>query len=154
MAGVDKLLKAMRHQPSVAECFISNCTKTHQVSVVDQVELGYMLRKQRMLQNVSLREHSKAMKISAPYLSDLELGRRNFDLALVDRYLNALPKMPLRPTFLIRSPLSQKPIESTHGWPARSAGSAPSEGRTPCSPNPANPERYKQEADFGCRNDL
>ena len=117
MAGVEKVLKAMRHEPSVAECFIGNCTKVHQVSLVDQVELGYMLRKQRMLQGVSGREMARRLKLSAPYLSDLELGRRNFDLELVERYLKALPQMPLRPTFLIRSPLSQKPLEPTHGFP-------------------------------------
>ena len=121
MVGVEKVLKAMRHQPSVAECFIGNCTKVHQVAVVDQTELGYMLRKQRVIQGISLREMARRLKVSAPYLSDLELGRRNFDLELVERYLKALPQMPLRPTFLIRSPLSQKPLESTHGWPTAPA---------------------------------
>jgi transcriptional regulator with XRE-family HTH domain len=56
------------------------------------VTLGQRLREMREAAGLSLREVAKAAKISAPFLSDVELGRRfptNETLALIAQKLNA-----------------------------------------------------------------
>lgn len=49
-----------------------------------------MLREERLLARLSVRELAIKLKLSAPYVSDLELGRRSWRPELVERYLAAL----------------------------------------------------------------
>jgi transcriptional regulator with XRE-family HTH domain len=51
---------------------------------------GDILRSQRLRRGVSLRALARAMEISAPYLVDLELGRRAMNPTLRGRYRVAL----------------------------------------------------------------
>lgn len=43
---------------------------------IDHAKTGASLRRKRKAVNMSLRDMAKLLKVSAPYLSDLELGRR------------------------------------------------------------------------------
>lgn len=57
---------------------------------LDPLGVGLLMRKARIKANVSLRDMAKRMDISAPYLSDLELGRRDWTeekIALFKRQL-------------------------------------------------------------------
>lgn len=58
----------------------------------DQAQIGKMMRGSREGQNVSLREVARRMKLSAPYLSDLELGRRGWTQARVLQCMEAIYK--------------------------------------------------------------
>ena len=51
-------------------------TKARQTHLDAQVRLGAALRACRERKGLSLRECSKKLKVSAPYLSDVELGKR------------------------------------------------------------------------------
>jgi predicted transcriptional regulator len=48
------------------------------IEVIDDVATGEKMRRHRKHYGISLRALAKAMKVSAPFLSDLELGRRNW----------------------------------------------------------------------------
>lgn len=48
------------------------------IEVIDDVSTGAKMRRHRKAYGISLRALAKAMGISAPFLSDLELGRRNW----------------------------------------------------------------------------
>ena len=63
------------------------CIKTLKI---DHVSSGKTARKKRERANVSLREIARRMKISAPYLSDLELGKRNWSVKLARRFESAV----------------------------------------------------------------
>lgn len=54
--------------------------------VLDHASIGSEMRSLRMKRGLSCRSVSKGMGISAPYLSDLELGRRNWSSKLIDLY--------------------------------------------------------------------
>lgn len=54
-----------------------------QVVQIDHVATGDEIRKYREWLGLSLRSAAKLLKLSAPYLSDLELGRRNWSAGLV-----------------------------------------------------------------------
>jgi len=56
---------------------------------LDPVEIGASMRRIRTRRNIGLRSVAVAMKISAPYLSDLERGRRNWNDDLVTRFKQA-----------------------------------------------------------------
>lgn len=58
--------------------------------VPDQRALGEEMRKRRESLGYSLREAAFRMSISAPYLSDLELGRRNWNEAIRKAFLKAV----------------------------------------------------------------
>lgn len=45
---------------------------------LDPTGVGHQMRRMRQLKNIGLREMATRMKISPPYLSDLELGRRDW----------------------------------------------------------------------------
>jgi predicted transcriptional regulator len=61
-------------------------------SVLDPRAQGMALRLLREKKNIPLREMSERMDISSPYLSDLELGRRDWNTDLIERYNAALKK--------------------------------------------------------------
>lgn len=100
--AVERMLDAMNRKATVAEAFLGHCSKIVERREIDHVALGYMLRKRRIAQSVSLRAHAAKLKLSAPYVSDLELGRRGWSLARVEAYLGALPEMPDAPSLQIR----------------------------------------------------
>ncbi len=56
----------------------------------DQRALGVEMRRKRVAANKSLREVAIAMEFSAPYLSDLELGRRLWNSELIASFEKAL----------------------------------------------------------------
>lgn len=57
---------------------------------IDQIHLGAEFRRLRKEKNVSMNEMARRMKISAPYLSDLERGKRNWTQSLVERFTENL----------------------------------------------------------------
>ena len=64
--------------------------QTVTVSKINHAVAGKMLRDARKKAGVSLRELARRMKISAPYLSDMELGKRNWTkekFAMAERLL-------------------------------------------------------------------
>lgn len=67
----------------------------------DQIFIGQCLRMEREGRKVSLRALAKQMKLSAPYVSDLELGRRNWSQVTMANYGHALDSLanaaPTRP---------------------------------------------------------
>ena len=48
------------------------------------------MRNKRIVRKLSLREVAIRMEVSAAYLSDLELGRRNWDEAKIEAFNKAL----------------------------------------------------------------
>lgn len=59
---------------------------------IDQTAIAAELREKREKSGLSLREVARRMGFTAPYLSDLELGRRNWSEEKVAEYLEALKK--------------------------------------------------------------
>jgi transcriptional regulator with XRE-family HTH domain len=57
---------------------------------INHVATGKQARKVRTSHKISLREIARRMDISAPFLSDLERGRRNWNLTLVESFNMAL----------------------------------------------------------------
>jgi len=52
---------------------------TTKIDAVDHVATGKMVRERRKALGMTVREAGKIMGISAPYLCDLERGRRNWN---------------------------------------------------------------------------
>ena len=57
---------------------------------LDDARVGDYLRQIRTVKGLSGREVARRMKVSAPYLSDLELGRRGWNEQKVTAYLEAV----------------------------------------------------------------
>lgn len=53
-------------------------TKTRTVEEINHIEAGRRIRNLRYKAGMSLRRLAKEMGLSAPFISDLELGRRNW----------------------------------------------------------------------------
>jgi transcriptional regulator with XRE-family HTH domain len=68
-----------------------NCKGTGRI--INQVALGEQMRSKRLSSGASLRSVARMMGISAPYLSDLELGRRIWGKSLIKSYLKVLKIM-------------------------------------------------------------
>ena len=58
----------------------------------DHRPLGAEMRRRREAKGFALREVARRLGISAPFLSDLELGRRNWTEELRDSFLKAIKK--------------------------------------------------------------
>lgn len=58
----------------------------------DHSETGKLMRSKREDTGVSLRTVATAMEISAPYLSDMELGRRGWSSEMIQRADRAIAK--------------------------------------------------------------
>lgn len=58
--------------------------------VTDNIGIGQQMREERKNAGLSLRTVAKRLGVSAAYVSDLELGRRNWSLHRVTDYQNAL----------------------------------------------------------------
>lgn len=66
---------------------------TEERSDLEQQTLRVVARRLRGLrqsQKVSLRQLAKAMNLSAPYISDIELGRRNLSHAFAKQYIETV----------------------------------------------------------------
>ena len=63
--------------------------KTITTMVIDNRATGEHMRQWRVELGFSLREFASRLGISAPYLSDLELGRRNWSKAKIERWKEA-----------------------------------------------------------------
>ena len=66
----------------------SHCRGTGQQ--VDATATGKRIRQARLRVGIGLREASRALKISAPYLSDIERGRRTPSREVFDRIVELL----------------------------------------------------------------
>jgi transcriptional regulator with XRE-family HTH domain len=56
---------------------------------LDHVAAGTTLRKLRKSKHLSVREVARRMDLSAPYVSDLELGRRHWSEDLIENFQKA-----------------------------------------------------------------
>lgn len=63
---------------------------------VDDAKTGSGIRRERLKARVSLRAVARAMNLSAPYVSDLELGRRGWNHELLMRYSSAMKLLAIR----------------------------------------------------------
>lgn len=59
-------------------------------SVYDDVQFGNLMRSNRYLANVSLRQLAFHIGLSHGYISDLERGRRKWNDDLITRYTNVV----------------------------------------------------------------
>lgn len=66
------------------------CGQQITVFARDDRATGAMARKERLAKGISLRQVAKHMKKSAPYISDLERGRRAWNEMLVLKFNAAL----------------------------------------------------------------
>ena len=63
------------------------CPKCHgKGRTIDPFAIGAVLRAERKIARFGLREVAREMAISAPYLHDLEHGRRAWTQDMIDRY--------------------------------------------------------------------
>jgi predicted transcriptional regulator len=60
------------------------------VREIDHQSTGYLFRVARKKAKLSLREVARRLKLSAPFVSDLELGRRNWTEEMAERYIDIL----------------------------------------------------------------
>lgn len=60
------------------------------IKVTDHAATGDALRQRRLKAGISLREMARRLGLSAPYLCDLEYGRRTWTQERVDDYLGKL----------------------------------------------------------------
>lgn len=63
------------------------CKAMKTVEVFDLVMFGQELRAMRLGADISLREMARRLNLSAPFLSDCELGRRNLKLNAQIKYV-------------------------------------------------------------------
>ena len=78
----DASVAALADEAFKANLRVERARETHQS---DMAYLGGHMRKLREGANVSLRELAHRAELSAPYISDLERGRRNWSPELVRR---------------------------------------------------------------------
>ena len=64
-----------------------------QIWVVDNIDTGKRMAFMRKEAGISLRQFAKLCGVSAPYLSDLERGRRNWSEKLITMYKKQLRSM-------------------------------------------------------------
>ena len=57
---------------------------------IDNISTGLEMRRKRIKAGKSLRATAIEMNISAPFLSDLELGRRNWSAFHISKFLQAI----------------------------------------------------------------
>lgn len=60
------------------------------VREIDHEATGYGFREGRKKAKLSLREIARRLNLSAPFVSDLERGRRNWTESLAEQYANIL----------------------------------------------------------------
>ncbi len=62
----------------------------HSVPQIDHAATGAKMRVLRTSHKISLREVARRLKLSAPFVSDLERGRRNWDTHRALAYMQAV----------------------------------------------------------------
>lgn len=70
-----------------------NILKHKTVVVIDQALTGYSARRLREFAQLSLRKVAKEMGISAPFLSDLENGKRNWTRTKAVQFQDAVDRL-------------------------------------------------------------
>lgn len=70
-----------------------NILKHKTVVVIDQALTGYSARRLREHAKLSLRKVAKEMGISAPFLSDLENGKRNWTRTKAVQFQDAVDRL-------------------------------------------------------------
>lgn len=63
---------------------------TRLVRVTDHAATGQLMREARLKAGLSLRAMARRLGLSAPFISDLERGRRSWDEGRVERYAGVL----------------------------------------------------------------
>jgi predicted transcriptional regulator len=63
---------------------------TKSVEIIDHAKTGQIMRVARASSRLSLRTVASRLGVSAPFLSDLERGRRNWTTSMVSRFCEAL----------------------------------------------------------------
>lgn len=61
----------------------------HTVEQIDHAATGATMRQLRTAHSISMREIARRMNLSAPFVSDLERGRRNWTAKLAMEYMKA-----------------------------------------------------------------
>lgn len=65
---------------------------------INHAETGKLVREMREAKGISLRQLAKQMDVSAPFLSDMERGRRNWTTARFEQAERAINKpKPINP---------------------------------------------------------
>lgn len=75
------------------------------VREIDHATTGYLFRQARKKAKLSLREMARRLKLSAPFVSDLELGRRNWTEEMAERFTDIL----CPPNAEVSHPAGRKP---------------------------------------------
>lgn len=70
--------------------------KRETLTTIDHAATGATARKERVAAGISLRNMADAMGLSAPYLSDLERGKRNWSAVMHARWDLAIRKATKR----------------------------------------------------------
>jgi len=84
-----------------------SCNGTGRVK--DPKAIGAAMRKLREKTGISLRAFARILKLSAPYVSDLELGQRGWSDDMQARYISALrPSATRRPKRAATKPTAGK----------------------------------------------
>lgn len=63
---------------------------TRAIEIPDNVQTGLLMRKARIKAGISVRGMAKKLNCSAPYVSDLELGRRNWREEMAELWAHIL----------------------------------------------------------------
>lgn len=66
---------------------------TRRVEQIDHVATGRLMREARKSLGISLREMARRMDVSAPFLSDLESGQRNWTAARIEQWWKVKDKL-------------------------------------------------------------
>lgn len=80
----------VRHCQQTLEIWKSGCMETVTVRRLDPKQFGEVMRYHRQEARLTLRELARRSKVSAPHLSDCELGRRSMSEATLLRWALAL----------------------------------------------------------------
>ena len=59
---------------------------------IDHSAVGFTLRTLRLKKEIGLREMARGMGVSAPFLSDMELGKRNWTQERIDQFNEVIKK--------------------------------------------------------------
>ena len=90
---------------------------TKMVEVIDNAATGEHARKERKRMGRSLREVARRLRVSAAFLSDLELGRRNWDDKRLVEFMMVVHGVPGPPTLNAENCVYQ--TSGSHIEPAR-----------------------------------
>ncbi len=78
----------MKEVIKAIEQYEKKCKQLAHALVLDRLEIGKTLREVRLKKRISLRSMAKSLKVSAAFLSDVELGKRNISTNLLEKLRN------------------------------------------------------------------